>query len=119
MILASNTITLLSLATATNPIYQPGLQRPCISKPLPITHQGPYQPLIVNTSERGVSAEYRALEGGPRNDQLVGIPVDVTAYQDLDQTSPRDKYKSLLIVSSFSEVKKENFAEFSYSPTQI
>ena len=112
-------MTLLSLATVTNPIYQPGLQRPCISNPLPITHQGPYQPLIVNTSERGGSAEYRALEGGHRDDQLVGVPVDVTDYQDLDQTNPREKYKSLLVVGSFSEVKKENFAGFSYFPMQI
>ena len=60
----------------------------------------------MNTSERGVSAEYRALERGHRDDQLVGVPVDVTDYQDLDQTNPREKYKSLLVVGSFSEVKE-------------
>jgi len=89
--------------TATSPIYQLGVQGPCISGPLPITHQGPYQPLIVNTSELGASGEYRALEDGHRDDQRIGVPVDVTDYQDLHQTKPREKYKSLLVVGSFSE----------------
>lgn len=72
----------------------------------------------MNTGEHGVSAEYRALEGGHRDDHLIGVPVDATDYQDLDQTNPREKYKSLLVVGSFSKVKKENFAEFSCFPIQ-
>ena len=53
-----------------------------------------------------MGAEYHALQGGHRDDQRVGVPVDVTDYQDLDQTNPREKYKSLLIVGRCSEVKK-------------
>lgn len=66
----------------------------------------------MNTSAFGASGEYRALEDGHRDDQRIGVPVDVTDYQDLHQTKPREKYKSLLVVGTFSEVKKENFAEF-------
>ena len=66
-----------------------------------------------------MSGEYRALEGRHRDDHRAGVPVDLTDYQDLDQTNPRDKYKSLLVVGSFSQVKKENFAEFSCFPFQI
>jgi len=113
------TTTLLFLVIVTNPIYQSDLQRPCISDPLPATHQEPYQPLIVNTKERGVSAEYRALEGGHRDDQRVGVPVDVTDYQDLDQTNPRAKYKSLLIVGRCSEVKRGLLVEFISFPIQV
>jgi len=66
----------------------------------------------VNTSELGASGEYRALEDGHRDDQRIGVPVDVTDYQDLHQTKPREKYKSLLVVGSFSEVKKKFFPSF-------
>lgn len=66
----------------------------------------------MNTSALGASREYRALEDGHRGDQRIGVPVDVTGYQDLHQTKPREKYKSLLVVGNFSEVKKDSFAEF-------
>lgn len=66
-----------------------------------------------------MSSEYRALEGGHRDDQRVGVPVDITDYQDLDQTKPRDKYESLLVVGSSSEVNKENLVEFSCFPIHV
>lgn len=84
-----------------------------------MTHQQPYQPLIVNTSELGVSREYRTLEGGLGDDQRIGVAVDHTDYQDLDKTNRGDKYQSLLVAGSLLEVKKENFAEFSCFPIQV
>ncbi|KAL9959338.1 hypothetical protein ACROYT_G032652 [Oculina patagonica] len=77
-----------------NPIYQPGSQRPQISKPIPA--QEPYQPLVVDTRGPGASAEYRGLQAGLRDDPRIGVPVDQTDYQDLDQTEQTQKYQGLV-----------------------
>lgn len=88
-----------------NPIYQPGSQRPQISKPIPA--QEPYQPLVVDARRPGASAEYRGLQAGLRDDPSIGVPVDQTDYQDLDQTEQTQKYQGLVAEGAL-EVRKEN-----------
>ena len=98
---------LISLAVMANPSYQPGLQRPQISEPLRPPAPQPYQPLIVGTRAPGVSAEYRELQIELRDDHKIGIPVDLTDYQDLDQSSQAQKYQVLVAEAAF-EVKTED-----------